>query len=444
MFAAVLQPGDVFHHRMAGGGGWGDPADRDPEARARDVRNGKVSGVGSTDAARERRRRLAGAGSGRVRIARIEAIPLAIPLAQQFHWAGGAQVGCNLVLFAVHTDDGVVGWGESHLRGAARGRGAGRGDGAAARRPLRSATIEAILRSIWTEGRWKTTPQFTQFVMSPGSRSACWDALGRTLGVPTRTLFGGAVRDELDFFGFLQGDDPDSLAAHAGAFATATTSSTSRSAGRATTTRASPPSARRSGPAGCCGSTRTRPGTQRPRSTASGGSSGYDLDWVEQPTHARRRRRPRARAAQGRLQDRRRPGRLHGRTAAPRARARGGRRDRPGPHDAGGLLRFRQPGDDRGGMGPARQPARVHAERDLVPRARAGRLDDPEPDERQPVDAPAARRAADDRRRRLDAAWQAPAQRRPRPWLRHRPRRGRGRPRALATRRRLRHDRGAR
>ena len=43
MFATVLQPGDLFHHRMAGGGGWGDPRDRDPAARARDVLNEKVT-----------------------------------------------------------------------------------------------------------------------------------------------------------------------------------------------------------------------------------------------------------------------------------------------------------------------------------------------------------------------------------------------------------------
>jgi N-methylhydantoinase B len=43
MFATVLQPDDVFHHRMAGGGGWGDPADRDPAAHARDLLNGKVT-----------------------------------------------------------------------------------------------------------------------------------------------------------------------------------------------------------------------------------------------------------------------------------------------------------------------------------------------------------------------------------------------------------------
>jgi 5-oxoprolinase (ATP-hydrolysing)/N-methylhydantoinase A len=43
MFVATLQPGDVFRHRMAGGGGWGDPAERDAAAHARDLRDGKVT-----------------------------------------------------------------------------------------------------------------------------------------------------------------------------------------------------------------------------------------------------------------------------------------------------------------------------------------------------------------------------------------------------------------
>jgi N-methylhydantoinase B len=43
MFVATLQPGDVFHHRMPGGGGYGDPAEREPEAVADDVRDGKIS-----------------------------------------------------------------------------------------------------------------------------------------------------------------------------------------------------------------------------------------------------------------------------------------------------------------------------------------------------------------------------------------------------------------
>jgi N-methylhydantoinase B len=43
MFVAVLQPGDVLHHRTAGGGGFGDPAERDREAVLRDLRDEKVT-----------------------------------------------------------------------------------------------------------------------------------------------------------------------------------------------------------------------------------------------------------------------------------------------------------------------------------------------------------------------------------------------------------------
>jgi N-methylhydantoinase B len=43
MFGAVLQTGDVMHHRMAGGGGHGNPLDRDPQAVAQDVLDDKVS-----------------------------------------------------------------------------------------------------------------------------------------------------------------------------------------------------------------------------------------------------------------------------------------------------------------------------------------------------------------------------------------------------------------
>ena len=148
-----------------------------------------------------------------MRITRIEATPLAIPLAQEFHWAGGAQVGANLVLFAVHTDDGVVGYGESICEDprAVVAYGELMARQLVGRSP---GDMEAILRSIWSEGRWKMWPQFTQLVFA-GIEVACWDALGRALGVPTRTFFGGAVHDELDYFGFLQGDDPDTLAAHA-------------------------------------------------------------------------------------------------------------------------------------------------------------------------------------------------------------------------------------
>jgi N-methylhydantoinase B len=43
MFSTAVAAGTLYHHRMAGGGGWGDPFDREPKAVASDVRNEKVS-----------------------------------------------------------------------------------------------------------------------------------------------------------------------------------------------------------------------------------------------------------------------------------------------------------------------------------------------------------------------------------------------------------------
>ena len=43
MFSTTIEAGDVYEHRTAGGGGWGDPLSRDPAAVAEDVLDGKVS-----------------------------------------------------------------------------------------------------------------------------------------------------------------------------------------------------------------------------------------------------------------------------------------------------------------------------------------------------------------------------------------------------------------
>ena len=105
MFGAALEPGDVFHHRMPGGGGWGDPLERDPEAVAEDVCDDKISRAAAREHVRRRRRRRrrrrprrdGGAprdappprhGGRAMKVARVEATPLAIPLEQEFHWSG--------------------------------------------------------------------------------------------------------------------------------------------------------------------------------------------------------------------------------------------------------------------------------------------------------------------------------------------------------------------
>ena len=42
-----LRRGDVFRHELPGGGGWGDPLDRDPASVLNDVRNEYISVKGA-------------------------------------------------------------------------------------------------------------------------------------------------------------------------------------------------------------------------------------------------------------------------------------------------------------------------------------------------------------------------------------------------------------
>ncbi|MBB30201.1 MAG: 5-oxoprolinase [Gemmatimonadetes bacterium] len=43
MISTPMKADEVIYHRQAGGGGWGDPMERDPQAVASDVKNGRVS-----------------------------------------------------------------------------------------------------------------------------------------------------------------------------------------------------------------------------------------------------------------------------------------------------------------------------------------------------------------------------------------------------------------
>jgi N-methylhydantoinase B/oxoprolinase/acetone carboxylase alpha subunit len=49
MFSIEIEVGDVYEHRTAGGGGWGDPRERDPGAVAADVNDEKVSPAAARD-----------------------------------------------------------------------------------------------------------------------------------------------------------------------------------------------------------------------------------------------------------------------------------------------------------------------------------------------------------------------------------------------------------
>ena len=305
---------------MPGGGGWGDPLEREPEAVARDVLDEKVSrgaAPASTTASSSTARRVdvaATRGAARLgaraprracgmKITRIEATPLAIPLAQEFHWAGGAQVGANLVLFTVHTDEGVVGYGESICEDPRAVAALRRADGAPVRRPLARRCRGDPALDLDARAAGRCSPQFTQLVVAghrgrllgrarPGARRPDANVLrrarprrGRLLRLPAGRRPGRRSRAharELAARG-LRGDLPQG-----------------RPRPRATTRPASRRCARRSAPSRCCGSTRTRRGTSATAVDRIRRLEQYDLDWVEQPTPAGDVNGPRARAPLGR------------------------------------------------------------------------------------------------------------------------------------------------
>ena len=145
-----------------------------------------------------------------MKITAVTATPIAIPLKRPFHWRSGVQEGANLVLFTVETDAGATGYGESICEDPAAVESYGRlmARSFIGRSP---GDVEAVLGELWRDGRWRFYPHWSQQIAS-GIEVACWDALGKALGVPASTFLGGRVREEADFMAFPQGDTAEELA----------------------------------------------------------------------------------------------------------------------------------------------------------------------------------------------------------------------------------------
>jgi L-alanine-DL-glutamate epimerase-like enolase superfamily enzyme len=148
-------------------------------------------------------------------ITALRATPVAVPFTRPEAWAYGERTGMVSVLLEVDTDEGLVGLGEAAAYPSAD----------IIEAVLRSIeplvlgetvfNIERIMKRINIVGTWHhvaaTSPAIAAVEM------ALWDLVGKASNQPVVNLFGGRVRDEVEYFYYLARSTPEQMAADAAA-----------------------------------------------------------------------------------------------------------------------------------------------------------------------------------------------------------------------------------
>lgn len=153
-----------------------------------------------------------------MKIKAIKTTPLHCAFKQPYHWAQGVNYAAPVILIEIETDEGITGIGESVASPVIA--------------PVLAIINDAIPhfigksaydgnRLIWNyytfgfnaKGTGSAPRYFSQALT--GIELALWDAIAKKARLPLHKLLGGAVRDTIDYFGFVQGDTPAELASHA-------------------------------------------------------------------------------------------------------------------------------------------------------------------------------------------------------------------------------------
>ena len=155
-----------------------------------------------------------------IHITGLRLTPLFLAFKEPYHWAGRVDHGSAVVLVEVETDAGITGIGESTASLAAEGT-------VAALRAVEPLFVGQPVHDVTRLchearhlGSFNHTPWHADFVLA-GFEMALWDIIGKAAGQPVYRLLGGAVRDEVDYFGFVQGDTTEELVEDACSLATA-------------------------------------------------------------------------------------------------------------------------------------------------------------------------------------------------------------------------------
>lgn len=153
-----------------------------------------------------------------MKIRNIRTTPLLCAFKQAYHWSQGINWAAPVILIEVETDAGILGIGESvaspviapvlailqdaipHFLGKSAYDG--------------NRLIGDYYRHGFNSRGTGSAPRYFSQALA-GIELALWDAIGKAAGQPLHRILGGAVRDEIQYFGFVQGDTPKELARHA-------------------------------------------------------------------------------------------------------------------------------------------------------------------------------------------------------------------------------------
>ncbi len=149
-----------------------------------------------------------------MKIIDLQTIPVRIPYKHAEVSSVIDRGGIVDIVVKAETDTGLVGWGEAQRAASVP----------SVEHAIHAMTPlvlgrdpwdkEAIARDVYGPALWRLQPMTANFAWS-AIDMALWDLCGKAAGQPVYRLFGGAQRDEVDYFHYLTWGDDEAVAAQA-------------------------------------------------------------------------------------------------------------------------------------------------------------------------------------------------------------------------------------
>lgn len=149
-----------------------------------------------------------------MKIKRVSLIPLFMTFKAPYHWSGRIDYGATVVLVKVETDEGLTGYGESTSSFPAEASLSSIGNIIPPMIGQSPFDVDKIIHRSRHLGLINDTIRMPNLLLT-GLEMALWDIIGKAANRPLYQLWGGASREYVDYFGFVQGDTAEELAASA-------------------------------------------------------------------------------------------------------------------------------------------------------------------------------------------------------------------------------------